>query len=593
MKIIYFLSILWFTTLSHAINGNNSIDVQSKYAIDKTSSWKKEDLIHKSFVPFLTNTNLNIGYNKNATIWCLFTFKNKTPNYHNTSWLVINNNHIDSLVFYDQNKIQILGDRTKYPSRFLEGQCFKINLKPNEQKQLIVKLKKGISFFDFSYNHEKEDVLAFNSMLKITFISFFFGAILLLVLFNSILYYITKNRVYLLYILYSILTTLYISISTSYLKNYIFTDFLFFSELRVYISCFWFVSLSLFITYFLDVKINQPKKYRIIYGCNIVIVNAIITTLYLLYIDFLEPIQYFFIVTYISFVIIFILLAASALSHIKIDKKNGIYIILAFLPQFVWGTYFVLISFGFISNTFHYDWVVFISLYEVLLFGYVLTKNYIETFLKNNDLILEIIAEKEKSIRLITHVQIRERRNIANAIHDNLGSKIAYILQLLQLKKIALANTNIQELANDIRAISHQILPKSLDEGALLDSLKSQIHILNSGLQHVKIELFAYDFPEKINEIWVYDLYLISLEIINNAIKHGKSDHITIEFYGYTKNYRFQFTDDGIGFNEHKTSKGFGLENIEKRIHNYKGIFEINSVENQGTIIQISIPKKN
>ena len=259
MKIIYFLSILWFTTLSHAINGNNSIDVQSKYAIDKTSSWKKEDLIHKSFVPFLTNTNLNIGYNKNATIWCLFTFKNKTPNYHNTSWLVINNNHIDSLVFYDQNKIQILGDRTKYPSRFLEGQCFKINLKPNEQKQLIVKLKKGISFFDFSYYHEKENVLAFNSMLKITFISFFFGAILLLVLFNSILYYITKNRVYLLYILYSILTTLYISISTSYLKNYIFTDFLFFSELRVYISCFWFVSLSLFITYFLDVKINHPQ----------------------------------------------------------------------------------------------------------------------------------------------------------------------------------------------------------------------------------------------------------------------------------------------------------------------------------------------
>ena len=37
--------------------------------------------------------------------------------------------------------------------------------------------------------------------------------------------------------------------------------------------------------------------------------------------------------------------------------------------------------------------------------------------------------------------------------------------------------------------------------------------------------------------------------------------------------------------------KRFGLENIEKRIHNYKGIFEINSVLNQGTIIQISIPK--
>ena len=97
-------------------------------------------------------------------------------------------------------------------------------------------------------------------------------------------------------------------------------------------------------------------------------------------------------------------------------------------------------------------------------------------------------------------MQIRERRNIANIIHDNLGSKIAYVLQLLQLKNIAHANTTIQELANDIREISHQILPKSLDEGALLDSLKSQIYILNKGLQDVKIELFTYDFPENINE---------------------------------------------------------------------------------------------
>lgn len=592
MKIIYFLSFLWVTNLSFAVSRDNSIDVQSKYAIDPFSLWKKKELLHKTFIPFKINTNLNIGYNKNATVWCLFTFKNKTGSHKNTTWLVFDNNHIDSLVFYDKHNIQILGDRTQFSSRFMEGQCFKVSLKPHQQKQIVVKLKKGISFFEFSYYLEKEEVLEFNLMRKITFISIFFGAVLLLVLFNSILYFITKNKLYLFYIAYSALTTVYISISTSYLKNYIFTDFLYFSEVRVYISCFWFISLSLFITYFLDIKNNQPTKYRIIYGCNILIASAIITTLFLLYFDFLQSIRYFFIVTYLSFIIIFVLLAAAAIAHLKIDKKNGLYILLAFLPQFVWGTYFVLISFGFILHTFHYDWVVFISLYEVLLFGYVLTKNYMETFQKNNDLVLEIMTEKEKSIRLITHVQIRERRSIANIIHDNLGSKIAYVLQLLQLKNIAQANATIQELANDIREISHQILPKSLDDGALLDSLKSQIYILNTGLHHIKMELFAYDFPENLNEIWVYDLYLISLEIINNAIKHGKSNHIIIEFYSYSDNYQFQFTDNGIGFKEFENPQGFGLENIEKRIHHYKGVFEINSVENQGTIIQISIPKK-
>lgn len=592
MKIIYFLSFLWFTSLAYAIKDNSPILVQSKYAIDKSSTWKEKDIINKKFIPLRKNKNLNIGYNRNATVWCLFTFKNKTAKYQNTTWLVFDNNHIDSLIFCDKNRIQILGDRTAFSSRFLEGQSFKINLNPNESKQIIVKLKKGISFFDFSYYLEKEDTLEFNSLQKITFISIFFGAIFILVSFNSVLYLITKNKLYLLYILYSLLSTLYISISTSYLKNYIFTNFLYFSELRIYVSCFWFISLSLFITYFLDLKNNQPNKNRIVYGCNILIVFAIITTLFLLYFDSLQYIRYFFIITYISFIIIFVLLATSAIYHIRIHKKNGVYILLAFLPQFVWGTYFLMISFGLFLNTFHYDWTVFISLYEVFLFGYVLTKNYMETFQKNNDLILEIIAEKEKSIQLITHVQIRERRNIANIIHDNLGSKIAHVLQLFQLNNPTLAHTNIQELATDIRKISHRILPKSLDDGALIDSIKNQIDILNSGLQHLKIELFSYDFPDKVNEIWVYDMYLISLEILNNAIKHGKSVHITIECYNYNNNYQFQFTDDGVGFNSTKTPKGFGLENIEKRILNYKGIFEINSVENQGTIIQISIPKK-
>ena len=74
--------------------------------------------------------------------------------------------------------------------------------------------------------------------------------------------------------------------------------------------------------------------------------------------------------------------------------------------------------------------------------------------------------------------------------------------------------------------------------------------------------------------------------------KNSKSDHITIEFYNYSDNYLFQFTDNGVGMNEHENPKGFGLKNIEKRILNYKGIFEINSELNQGTIIQISIPKK-
>jgi signal transduction histidine kinase len=569
----------------------DKLEIDGKYTVDWNSTYTLSSLKTKKFHPFINN-KISIGYNNHASIWCVFNIKNTDLKHDKKTWLCFDNNHIDSLFFYDGNKIELLGDRTNFVSPFMKGQCFSIALKPHENRTIQVKLKKEISFFEFTYSFENEKTLSSSSLRKTSFITLFLGSVLFLLIFNFIFYFITKSKLILKYILYSILTIVYITIISNYLKNNFFNEFIYFSELQIYTSCFWFISLSYFMMDFLELKKNQPQKHKIIYYCNLLIFVSILSSFVLLYTNFVNILQLFFYLTYSAFLIIFSTITLASIANYKINKKNSLYVLFAFLPHFVWGTFFVLKSFSIIDGDFQEDWVVYIGLYDVVFFGYVLTKNYIETFQKNNDLILEIITEKEKSIRLITHVQIRERRNIANIIHDNLGSKIAYVLQLLQLKNIAQANTTIQELANDIREISHQILPKSLDEGALLDSLKSQIYILNKGLQNLKIELFAYDFPENIDEIWIYDIYLICLEIINNAIKHGKSNHITIELYGYTKNYRFQFTDDGVGFNSQEIPKGFGLENIEKRIHNFNGIFEINSVENEGTIIQLSIPKK-
>ena len=79
--------------------------------------------------------------------------------------------------------------------------------------------------------------------------------------------------------------------------------------------------------------------------------------------------------------------------------------------------------------------------------------------------------------------------------------------------------------------------------------------------------------------------------MINNAVKHGQANLILIEFYGYTSHYLIQITDDGCGFDATQHSFGFGLENSFKRIQNYHGTFELTSTPNQGTVVQIKLPK--
>ena len=149
---------------------------------------------------------------------------------------------------------------------------------------------------------------------------------------------------------------------------------------------------------------------------------------------------------------------------------------------------------------------------------------------------------------------------------------------------------NIAELTIDIRNISHQIMPKSLDEGALKSSLLTQIEIINKGIANCEVSFYDFDFPEKIAASWIHNMYLISLEIIHNALKHGHPTLINIEFYAYDDVYVFQFSDNGTGFDIDNTPKGFGLNSIINRVEAENGTFEINSNSIDGTIIQITLP---
>jgi signal transduction histidine kinase len=590
MKIIYFLSFFLFN-VAPFIYGQGKIEVNAKYAVDTSSSWSVKTINGKFFRAYEVGERIDIGYNDNTTVWCVVKIKNTNKSKDAEVWLSFDNNHIDSLVVYEEKRlVGVLGDRTTYSSPFLTALAFRVNLKAGQEKEYYVSVKKEISALSFSFKLVDRNSLARKSDVKIAVISFFMGIVFLLILFNTLLLFITRKRLFLFYILYSVLSMLYVLVSTNYAKHLLFPDFLFFSELRIYVAFFWVIALSAFLSHYLSLKKLEPIKYNVILTLNVFNFCLIVITIVLLILGKLGLIKEFMLLGYFNFLVALGLMAWSAVLHLKINRSAAVYVILAFLPQNLWGLCFILNFFRIISTDVHVDWLMYCCLYEVLLFGYVLTRNYIDTFQKNNGLIKEITLEKEKSLQAITQVQIRERRSIANIIHDNFGSKLAYVLQLIQLKNIALAEKNIKILASDIREISHRILPKSLDEGALVSSLKSQVSSLNVGLGDAKIDLFSYDFPERLDEVWIYDLYLISLEIINNSLKHGNASSIIIELYGYSDAYVFQYSDDGKGFDLSHVAKGFGLENIEKRVRYYKGDFEINSTPGEGTVVQIIIP---
>ena len=566
------------------------ISVKAAYTLDKNSKWQLAEAKHKTLKPFAAGKKVNIGYNHNDAVWCFFSIKNQNTQKETSVWLCFDNFHIDSLTIFDGKEITLMGDRTTGRSTFMSALVYELRLSPGEEQVLWARLKKRTSFFDFSFRLSTAAQLESQSSKKMIFVAFFIGIAFLLLMINAILFMMTRKRLYAYYICYSILTVCYVMVTMNFAKHLLLPNSLWLSEVRIFSGALWYIALSYFLCCFLQLKEYQFFKYKLINllcGINLFLVLLSIALLWIIPdADF----RFLFVSGYLVFLLAIIVLFWAAITHLRIERAQAIYALLAFAPQLVWGGCLILKTFGIIPYSLGDHWMVFASLYEVFLFGVVLSRNYVEVFLRNSELMHEVILEKENSLRTINHVQLRERRNIANIIHDNVGSKIAHIIHLFDMKNTRLAKQNIRELASDIRDISHKILPKALDEGALISSLRSQITILNAGLDDSEIEFFSYDFPERIEQKWVYDIYLIALEAISNALKHGKASLITIEFYGYADSYHFQFTDDGCGFDVQQTGMGFGLDNMEKRVGYYQGHFEISSIKGQGTVIQIVIP---
>lgn len=143
----------------------------------------------------------------------------------------------------------------------------------------------------------------------------------------------------------------------------------------------------------------------------------------------------------------------------------------------------------------------------------------------------------------------------------------------------------------DVSRISHNISPHILEEYGLITAL-------NNFINQIRITdkiTFVTDF-EKLNRFDLkteLTIYRTINELINNTIKHAFADIITIKMYVSGNVINIDYTDNGKGFDLKKTEqnkKGMGLNNMQNRVNSLNGNISINSSENKGITVLISLP---
>ncbi len=211
-----------------------------------------------------------------------------------------------------------------------------------------------------------------------------------------------------------------------------------------------------------------------------------------------------------------------------------------------------------------------------------------------------VAIEREQEVRTLESLmegEEKERLRIAKELHDGVNGDLAAI----KFKLTSLLETNntiineavamIDTSSEQVRAISHNLVPPSLRDFNLIEAVATYCENMNAihdpdiSFQHMGNEILL----EKKEEA---NLFRIIQELVTNSIKHAEASEILVQLSNVENHLQITVEDDGKGFDvKNVQSDGIGMQNIKSRVAYLGGVMEITS-DAKGSSFTITLTDK-
>ncbi len=210
--------------------------------------------------------------------------------------------------------------------------------------------------------------------------------------------------------------------------------------------------------------------------------------------------------------------------------------------------------------------------------------------------------EKQNSVHKILRYKAaleaeeKERARIARELHDSLGQTLSTTKMMLSVVAPIDENSNevlnesmkvLDQAVQEVRTISHNLMPSSLAELGIGAALKELARNINAtGKTKISLEVSEAVVLNKDKEVITYR---IVQELVHNAVKHTHCTQIAIKLQSAADGYLLQVQDNGNGFDVATihNAKGIGWQNIFLRVDLLGGTIDVNSAADSGTIVRI------
>ena len=219
---------------------------------------------------------------------------------------------------------------------------------------------------------------------------------------------------------------------------------------------------------------------------------------------------------------------------------------------------------------------------------------------------LESWLERKRLEQALVLVAEEQAHTIGQELHDNLGQQVAaisYQTRALEKQIAAIGDDNMSTTAASIasqaqtaviqiKQLAQGLLPFELEANGLIPALRTLAARITTTYKIV------CDFTCEGNimiddNILSLNLYRITQEAINNAIRHGQAQHLYISLVLDGDILRLSIRDDGVGLSsskdDHQSTSGMGIKIMQYRAKQLGAKFEILQPNENGMEIRLEM----
>ena len=224
----------------------------------------------------------------------------------------------------------------------------------------------------------------------------------------------------------------------------------------------------------------------------------------------------------------------------------------------------------------------------------------------NNENFNDKVNQQKIISSKIVENQENEQNRIAKEIHDGIGQMLTglkFSLESINLEDKEKATQKIEylkklslDIIKGVRTATFNLMPPELCDHGIVSSLAKLTQELSKLTGKEILFYNKTDFDKRLDSLVEINIYRLTQEAINNALKYADSSHIIVQLSHSATILSVIIDDNGKGFDVSSVEKkrnsesGMGLLFMKERIQYINGRVFFNSIPGEGTRITFNIP---